>query len=38
MNHYKFVWKGKDPQGIVRSEAVMAENAQAARGGTPTMR
>ena len=31
MNHYKFIWKGRDPQGNVRSEEVMAENAQAAR-------
>jgi hypothetical protein len=31
MNQYKFVWKGRDPQGNVRSEEVMAENAQAAR-------
>jgi tetratricopeptide (TPR) repeat protein len=31
MNQYKFIWKGKDPQGSVRSEEVMAENAQAAR-------
>jgi len=31
MNHYKFVWKGKGPQGNVCSEEVMAENAQAAR-------
>lgn len=31
MNRYKFVWKGKDPQGKTRSERVTAENAQAAR-------
>jgi tetratricopeptide (TPR) repeat protein len=31
MNHYKFVWKGKDSQGTARSEEVMAENAQVAR-------
>lgn len=28
---YSFLWKGKDPDGVVRSERVTAENAQAAK-------
>lgn len=31
MSAYSFLWKGKDPTGIIRSERVTAENAQAAR-------
>ena len=31
MNAYSFLWKGKDPQGTVRSERITAENAQAAK-------